>query len=338
MAHPTNVKAAWTKPGFRVALVGAIDAATSTTMEHILLDTNTDAIWPHPSKELTHHGISANGAPFRTAQDVTLGRVEPSFTVECPLTTRSLLILGGSLLQDENHDGSTGYSMQVYDAAAKSIADMYMNCEAGIAGAATAVYKVQGAIVRTLRVTAPPVGPDLGKVMLSAEIIAANSTPATAYTAGSPTLDPGTPQLSSGYAMTLNINGAGSATFEHVSFDLTATNNAEKGLNAGATPDHMSLGEFSATGNISVVFTSAADASDGFYAMDQAHQNKHTTEILLSIGSHHNFLMDALIGKPTMSRQGNVFVAQFPIEAVYVDANSFRIGVDSVSDVVNWGT
>ena len=52
MAHPTNVKAAWTKPGFRVALVGAIDAATSTTMEHILLDTNTDAIWPHPSKEL----------------------------------------------------------------------------------------------------------------------------------------------------------------------------------------------------------------------------------------------------------------------------------------------
>lgn len=339
MANPGNVIAAYKKIGARVALVGEINAATSTAPEFELLNTNYSDLFPDPNKSVEDWGMPSAGSPLKTAQNFTLGRVEPDFALTLPLTEYGLSIGLISLCQYEGYVGSPDFAYKPVPNGnlTASVASLFMNVEAGIAGSGSTVYKVQGCVVKTLKVTAPPVGPDRGKVMMEWTVLAANSTPATAFTSASPTVDPGTPILSDQYVVSIDT-GSGSGAIKHVGFDITMDNNAAKGLNAGATPDHHTLGDFMATGNLSVLLTSSTDE---YKSLVDAYRAKTVVEIIHSVGSHHNFSFDVILtAKPSLSKQGNVWVCSFPWRAVNVDATrpSFAVVASSNTDYLNWAT
>ncbi len=324
MAYPDTIVASYRKQGTRLALGSSISATPNLEWE--LIDTSFKEVWPHPNKSLVKHGISANGKALRPAQNFTLGRAEPMASISSPLTVRSFGILMQSLWQHEGWDSVDSYAMLPYNTHAKSVCDMFMSVEAGIAG--QGIYKGVGGVASSVTLTFPPVDAELGKCTISADIMFANASRTTAYSSGTPTIDPGTPILTS--AIDLALDGSG---VPFVSGSVSLSNNLAKGLNAGDTPDYFALGDLSVTGEAVVILSNTTDTWE---TLMDAHEAKTVVELVFSNSGVLNISLDALLGPPSFQEQGNVFLVRFPFEAVYVDATRPSASVTTGTDIFNW--
>lgn len=327
MANPADIKPSWSKVGTKVSLLGTIDASLAAP-EWEFIDTTYKSVWPSPGKGLVHHGIHASGKAMNTAQDVTLGRNNPGLQISGPATPMSLAILLMSLLQDENYSvPDLAYKPQIFDDHTKNVANMFLQVESGLSG--SLVWHMKGGVVSKIDLDFPAVDDELGKVTYSADIMGASSTRDTAFTSGSPALDTGTPLLSS--AFSVKINGVAA---KHVSMKVSLTNGAAKGMNAGATPDHMTLGPFGYSGELVLVHT--GDNTDDWGDLFGFHEAKTATRLEIYNTGVFDLAFDALLQEPKISEQGNVFIWTIPFEQVYVNSSSLVLAIDSATDVYNW--
>lgn len=326
----------WQKVNNVIATSGI--SVTPSAQELQLADETYMSVWPFPNKPLVTFPMASNGKAVLPSRAVRIGRQNPSWQVKGPVT-QTLLALGlTNFCQDENYS-STAYLPRVAGNHGSAIATLFHHFETGMAGSVNGLLKAKGGVVSSYTLDIPaPVDGEPGMPSLSLDYLGASVDDNDgSFTTGTPTVDTGSPLLSTDFFISLD-DGGGAANILFVSASITGRNNAKRSPNNEATASYFTIGRYTIDGTIRVVLTDGV--GDAFDILNDAHQAETvlTMVIYATANGGHSQTHRIRVGAPQVEPGDNDFIVSFPFQSLYVPgANQPSFSI-TMSDTINYAS